>query len=656
LLRALDNHDFVIGSRYVKGGGVVNWPIGRQIISRGGSLYARLILGLRIKDLTGGFNAWRLTALEKINLSTINSNGYSFQIELKAKAARAGCLYQEVPIIFEERRLGQSKLRGRIVAEAIWRVWQIKWQLINKKTFFPLLVILLAAVAIYQSVFASSFLKVWDDQLQIVENPTITALSWANLKTIGSSFYIGMYQPLSTFSYALEYHWFGLNPAVFHSTNLLLHLINICLVYCLVKNIFKKSWPALGAVEWPALAVTAIFAVHPLQVEAVAWISARSTLLCSFWLLLGTLTYWRYAVRGRRRDWWASLAIFILAALSKALAVIFPLIMILIDWYHHRLNKKTLLAKIPFFAVSFLFGFIAIHGRVTAGHDKTTGYAFSWLEKIASAAYALWLYLKKIIIPADLSPYYAFPGKINGQLPWFYWLPLLGCLLLLSLVIIRRKKISRLTYLAGGWFILNLLLMLNFVKFSPQIIAERYTYLAIIGLSIVAVSWLAQFIKNYPKTKPMILAAGGAYLALLMLISWRQTAVWRTDENFLNAYVSTNITRPGPYVSRAKYIMEKNPISTEALDDLTVALLLAPNYAEAHRVRSQLLFNRQELAAALMENDWLIKMFPTEYNNYLNQGLVWLGLGNTAKACSLWQQGTAVGLKLGPELARFCVK
>lgn len=648
ILQALETNDFVIGSRYTKGGGVVNWPLTRQIISRGGGLYARLILGLKIKDLTGGFNAWRLTTLDKIKLVTVDSNGYSFQIELKAKATQAGCTHQEVPIIFEERRLGQSKLKGQIITEAIWRVWQIKWKMINKKTLLVLSTILLLTAAVYQSVFTSSFLKVWDDQTQVIANPDITTLTLTNLKTIASSFYIGMYQPLSTFSYALEYHWFGLNPLIFHSTNLLLHLINILLVYCLAKNILKKSWPAL--------AVTAIFALHPLQVEAVTWVSARSTLLCSTWLLLGTLTYWRYSVKQQKADWWKSLIIFILAVLSKSLAIVFPLIILLIDWYHHRLNKKTLIAKIPFFVLSLWFGFIAINGRVIAGHNKTAGYAFYWWEKLASATYALWLYLFKIILPINLAPYYAWPRKINGYLPWFYWLPLIFFILLLVPVIIKHKQITRLTCLAWGWFGLNVILMLNFVKFSPQIIAERYTYLALVGTSIFLISLSTQFLKTYPKIKPLIIVSFIAYLAMFMFIGWRQTAIWHNNDKFLNALISANVTIPGHYILRARYTMEKNPNSEEALTDTTMALLLRPNYIEAHQVRSQLFFNRREFTSALAENDWLIKALPDDPGNYFDQGIIWLNIGDTNKACSVWKQGLAFGLKLNPEFKKLCPK
>lgn len=128
MLEALKGADAVIGSRWVKGGGTINWGLGRKIISRGGSFYSRMILGYPVRDWTGGFNAWRRKVIEYFFVNQIESNGYSFQIELKYKALKHGFKVIESPILFEDRRVGQSKMSGRIVREALWRVWKIRFQ------------------------------------------------------------------------------------------------------------------------------------------------------------------------------------------------------------------------------------------------------------------------------------------------------------------------------------------------------------------------------------------------------------------------------------------------------------------------------------------------------------------------------------------------
>jgi dolichol-phosphate mannosyltransferase len=124
--RASADADLVLGSRWVPGGGTLNWGLGRQLISRGGSVYARLILGLGIRDLTGGFKCFRAEVLRAIDLDTVNSTGYAFQIELTYRALRRGFRVVEVPIVFEDRRVGQSKMSRAIVFEALAMVWKIK--------------------------------------------------------------------------------------------------------------------------------------------------------------------------------------------------------------------------------------------------------------------------------------------------------------------------------------------------------------------------------------------------------------------------------------------------------------------------------------------------------------------------------------------------
>jgi dolichol-phosphate mannosyltransferase len=126
MLRLLENNDVAVGSRYVSGGGTLNWGLGRKIISRGGSLYARLILSAPIRDFTGGFNGWKRKVLESVEIDTLRSDGYSFQIELKYRAFLKRFQIVEFPIIFEDRKVGKSKMNKRIVLEALGRVWRFR--------------------------------------------------------------------------------------------------------------------------------------------------------------------------------------------------------------------------------------------------------------------------------------------------------------------------------------------------------------------------------------------------------------------------------------------------------------------------------------------------------------------------------------------------
>jgi len=127
MLKASQTFDLVLGSRYVKGGGTRNWGLGRRILSRGGSFYARTILGLNVCDLTGGFKCWRRHVLEDIDLASVRSNGYSFQVEMTYRAIRRGHSWTEIPIVFADRLDGASKMSRRIVFEAMAMVWKLRF-------------------------------------------------------------------------------------------------------------------------------------------------------------------------------------------------------------------------------------------------------------------------------------------------------------------------------------------------------------------------------------------------------------------------------------------------------------------------------------------------------------------------------------------------
>jgi dolichol-phosphate mannosyltransferase len=134
ILEALTNNDVVLGSRWVKHGKVVNWPKSREILSRGGNLYTRIWLGIGIHDATGGFRAYRMSALNQMNIANVESQGYCFQVDMAWRAVRANLRVAEVPIVFFERELGESKMDSSIVKEALWRVTQ--WGIAKRRSDF----------------------------------------------------------------------------------------------------------------------------------------------------------------------------------------------------------------------------------------------------------------------------------------------------------------------------------------------------------------------------------------------------------------------------------------------------------------------------------------------------------------------------------------
>ena len=212
------------------------------------------------------------------------------------------------------------------------------------KIFLALILVLTAIV--FLPCLKNGFL-IYDDQDGVTNNVYIRAFTFQNLKVFFTTAQF-MYSPLVFLSLAIDYSIAGLNPFVFHFTNLLLHLINVCLVFVLIRKLSGKIESALIA--------TALFAVHPLNSDTVAWISTRSNLLFTLFFLSSLIFYLRYLKNNFGKRWYVlTLLFFLFSSLSKSTAVVLPVVLLLLDYYQQRkINLKCLLEKIPFFILSRL--------------------------------------------------------------------------------------------------------------------------------------------------------------------------------------------------------------------------------------------------------------------------------------------------------------
>jgi len=392
-------------------------------------------------------------------------------------------------------------------------------QIKKYRQFIWLALILLSAIFVYKDCLQAGLVN-WDDGGQVTNNRDIQELSPAGIIKIFRSFYLGMYQPLVTGGYALEYHLVQAQPWLYHLDNLLLHLLNIVLVWLLTKQLFKKDSPALLS--------SAIFAVHPLVLESVAWVSARSTLLFAGFYLLAMLFYLKYLKQGQLRYYWLVILSFTLSLLAKPLAVTLPVVLCLLDYYRQRpLNKKLFLDKIPLFALSIIFGLVATRSRETYFIANQDSYIYSWPNKIAVWLYSLGDYIEKLILPNHLSTFYAFPEQIQGWLPWHIYAVAVGFLALSGLLIKFRSN-KTLIFL-GLFYLANLALTVQIKLFSRTVIADRYAYLA--GLAVI---WLmalayAKIIAAKPQYKIIINVIVIIYCLMLGAITMNRLPVWQNN-------------------------------------------------------------------------------------------------------------------------------
>lgn len=351
----------------------------------------------------------------------------------------------------------------------------------------------------------------WDDDRYVTENTVIASLSLNSIKGIFTSFYMGNYHPITMLFYLFEFRLFKLNPFGYHAASLLLHLSNCLLVFLLILLLTGRLSVAL---------LTVIFwGIHPLTVESVAWASETKGLLCALFYLLSIICYIFYVRENRTgKYYYFSLLLFVLALLAKPIAVSLPLMLFLMDYMLKRKGDKDIVIdKIPFFVFSFIFGAISISAQYAFGAVRVESLS-NLLDKIMIASYCIVFYLNKIFIPVNFACLYPYPARIGGLLPpEFFLSPFI--VLILSLAVFFSKKHTRKLIFGSLFFLISLFPALQFVPISLSIVADRYAYMASIGIFYLVgegVVWL--FTHKIKYCHPVRISIALSMLVILLIL------------------------------------------------------------------------------------------------------------------------------------------
>ncbi|MFH0851482.1 MAG: tetratricopeptide repeat protein, partial [Candidatus Peregrinibacteria bacterium] len=366
---------------------------------------------------------------------------------------------------------------------------------------------------VYGSSLTNQFVR-WDDGLLIYENPAIRSITPSTLKTIFTSYDPELYIPLTLFSYQIDYLFGGTNATIYHIQNLLWHTLNALLVAWLMHTLTRRGWLALfGGL---------LFALHPLHTEAVAWASARKDVLSTFFLLLSLIAYLRYRSDNRRRMYYGSLVAFLIGLLAKVTVITLPVLLLLADFRERRRWDRTmLLEKLPYFALSIVFGVIAWIGKTGVLASS------SFSEKLLMAPRSTIFYLEKLFAPTDLSVLYPFVGEVSLRRPDILISFLLFAALLLIALI--SLKWTRNVFFGIAFFLIVVSpTLLNFAKGDFFYLAsDRYAYVPSIGIFFLIVLAVGHLCRE--RTKPCIVAAF-FLLAALGVLSAFQARTWKDSE------------------------------------------------------------------------------------------------------------------------------
>ncbi len=389
----------------------------------------------------------------------------------------------------------------------------------NPKPFVISALLLCLALAVFSPCLNNGFINL-DDPDYVTDNPALRQPFPQNLRTIFSSLDLSAYTPLTTLSYALEYHLFKLDPRTYHFDNIVLHLFNIALVLWLVYLLTGRF-----AI---ALIIAALFGVHPLRVESVAWVSERKDLLFALFYLGGLISYVQSIKKGRRKPSLAApLSFFILSCLAKPQAMSFPLALLAVDHFYERGRwGQLVLEKLPLFAVTALFAMIHLTAAQARAWDPQMGGipAFSSFEKFLFTNFAVLVYLAQSLWPANLSIAYPYPSEIVSPFRWIvHASPFIN--LALIAVLLRLSRTDRAVRFGALFFLITLSLPLGLISSERIFVHDRYTYLPHVGFFTALVCLLAD-----KRSAPILKKSAGILLAICVIslstISFYRCKVW----------------------------------------------------------------------------------------------------------------------------------
>ena len=438
--------------------------------------------------------------------------------------------------------------------------------------------LILSTLAVYGQVAGHGFVS-YDDPVYVVDNLRVrSGLQLENVGWAFTTFHFSNWHPLTWISYMLDSHLFGVDPGAMHLVNLFLHLVNALLVYALFRVLTGARWR-------PAL-VAGLFALHPLHVESVAWISERKDVLSTLLGLLALLAYTGYARRGGNRRYLVCLLCFALGLMAKPMLVTLPFAFLLIDyWPLARLRfdatgrnglaslGSLVREKLPFFALSLIASALALAAQQHGGAILELPFS----TRTANVAVAYVWYLAKTVWPLGLAPFYPYAREGVSV-----WLSVGSLVLLPGVTACALGPLRGRRYLTVGWlfYLGTLVPVIGIVQVGAQATADRYSYVPLLGIFVAAAWALGEFAERIPRLRNASVVAALIALTTLGAVAFAQVGRWRDSLTLFEHTIAVTADNPVSLVHYANALQEGGRLD-EAIENHRAALALEPNFGDA---------------------------------------------------------------------------
>lgn len=519
---------------------------------------------------------------------------------------------------------------------------------------------------VYLASLQNSFIATWDDGEYVLNNIHIHSLSLAFLRWAFLDFYASNWLPLTWISYALDYVLWGLNPLGYHLTNNILHAANTFIVVHLVvrlHRILKETdlgSRASSFLSERTMLITGgvtglLFGLHPVHVESVAWIAERKDLLCALFFLLSITMYTRYVEltgewtaqkkwpRPLAREYLLSLGFFILALLSKPMAVSLPVVLLILDWYPFRriqtlkTFQTVFVEKLPLVALSVISSILTILAQ-KAGGAIVEIQTIPLSSRLLVAAQSLVAYLWKMAIPRDLIPFYPYPKNISYTSIEFLFAIALVIGITLCCIMISKKQKVWLT--AWGYYAVTLLPVLGIVQVGSQSMADRYTYLPSLAPFLIigmGASWVYdRLMINRQRLKLMVamfvLCAGIAIFGCLSFLTIRQIQIWKDGLSLWSYVIEKEPQRASIAYTNLGLVYQKKGQLGNALENYEKAIALDHKDYLAYNNRGTIFDKLGQFDKAIQSYDEAVTLKPDDYRAYFNRALANDKIGRLSEA------------------------
>ena len=444
---------------------------------------------------------------------------------------------------------------------------QNKWGGSDLKTSLLLFLILVLTTLSYLPLLQNGFLSTWDDNRYILDNAYIRKLNFKSIGMLFSMYVDGHYHPFTLISLAIDYQIGGLIPQVYHFHNLLLHLLNTLLVFRFIHLLLNKEKRNV------ALLTALLFGIASIQVESVAWATERKNVLFALYYLLSLNVWLAYLNNKKVPTYLLALFFFILALLSKSMAIPLVFCLIALDYYYHNkwYGKKELLEKVPFLLLAICFGLIGIWAQKSSWGEHLSQEHIGFFERVFYAAYAFVAYAIKIVIPFLLSCFYTYPELIGSFFVWSSGAILL--IIVLILLILRNFKQGGMARFGILFYIINIFLLLKLFEFpaGDYIMADRYAYVASIGIMLIIAYYGIQVFQRNEWWKRAGILLLVIYVVFVSVFTFKQVTAWGSDEDFYSNVIQQCPNAAVAYLNRGTIYQKQGRIQA-AENDFTQAI------------------------------------------------------------------------------------